>query len=376
MKHFMRNAIAAIFPLFFMTGCDEEANAPREAELPEVSILEMSPQPLVLTRQLQGRTSAPEIAEVRPQVNGIIHAKLFTEGSMVKEGQPLFQLETEVYASQLEQYVANLAVARSAQTAAWSKLNRAKKIITQHYISQQDYDDLNAAYQQAVANVKASEAQVKIARINLKYTTIVAPISGQIGRSNITVGALVTANQTDPLVTIQKINPIYFDFSQSGEDFLQLRREVDAGSVNAIPINVHMFLHDGTQYEQQGKLQFADATIDESTGSVSLRASFPNNKNYLIPGMFVRAQVDVGRRQNGFLIPQNLISRAANGDASVLAVNEKNQITSLPLSLGRTVGNHFIVESGILGGERVIKEGASGLESGTEVAIKAPSEKE
>ena len=376
MKHFMRNAIAAIFPLFFMTGCDEEANAPREAELPEVSILEMSPQPLVLTRQLQGRTSAPEIAEVRPQVNGIIHAKLFTEGSMVKEGQPLFQLETEVYASQLEQYVANLAVARSAQTAAWSKLNRAKKIITQHYISQQDYDDLNAAYQQAVANVKASEAQVKIARINLKYTTIVAPISGQIGRSNITVGALVTANQTDPLVTIQKINPIYFDFSQSGEDFLQLRREVDAGSVNAIPINVHMFLHDGTQYEQQCKLQFADATIDESTGSVSLRASFPNNKNYLIPGMFVRAQVDVGRRQNGFLIPQNLISRAANGDASVLAVNEKNQITSWPLSVGRTVGNQFIVESGILGGERVIKEGASGLESGTEVAIKAPSEKE
>lgn len=376
MKYFMRNAIAVTFPLFFMTGCDEEANAPHEAELPEVSILEMSPQPLVLTRQLQGRTSAPEIAEVRPQVNGIIHAKLFTEGSMVKEGQPLFQLETEVYASQLEQYVANLAVARSAQTAAGSKLNRAKKIIAQHYISQQDYDDLNAAYQQAVANVKASEAQVKSARINLKYTTIVAPISGQIGRSNITVGALVTANQTDPLVTIQKINPIYFDFSQSGEDFLQLRREVDAGSVNAIPINVHMFLHDGTRYEQQGKLQFADATIDESTGSVSLRASFPNNKNHLIPGMFVRAQVDVGRRENGFLIPQNLISRAANGDASVLAVNEKNQITSLPLSLGRTVGNQFIVESGILGGERVIKEGASGLESGTEVAIKAPSGKE
>lgn len=376
MRFFMRNAITAFFPLFFIVGCNDEVAEPDETGLPEVSVLEIYPQPLVLTRQLQGRTSAPEIAEVRPQVNGIIHSKLFTEGSMVKEGQPLFQLETEVYASLLDQYVANLAVARSAQTAAGSKLNRAKKIISQHYISQQDYDDLNAAYQQAVASVKASEAQVQSAKINLKYTTIVAPISGQIGRSNITVGALVTANQTDPLVTIQSINPIYFDFSQSGEDFLQLRREVDSGSVNAIPVSVHMFLHDGTGYEQQGELQFADATINESTGSVSLRASFPNSQNYLIPGMFVRAQVDVGRRENGFLIPQNLITRAANGDASVLAVNEKNQVTSLPLSLGRTVGNQFIVESGFSGGERVITEGASDLESGTEVAIKESPEKE
>lgn len=359
---------------FFVLGCDEAQTTPPAAP-PEVETLVMIPEPVTLTRDLQGRTVAPEIAPIRPQVNGIVEKKLFTEGAIVKAGQPLFLLQKEVYQSALDQAEADLKQAQAARMAARLQYQRAQKLIAKNYISKQDYDNLKAALQQADASVAATSAAVEAARINLRYTTITSPIDGQIGRSNITVGALLSANQEEALVTVRRLDPMYVDMTQSGDDFLALRRAVDDGSMESVNIITHLLLQDGTQYEYVGKLQFADVAVDESTGAVSLRAAYPNPERYLLPGMFVRTRVEIGRREQGILVPQQAVQRTAAGEPVVMVVDDDNKVRSVALVLNRSVGNAWLVDKGLTGGERLIIGAPSGLREGSEVRVSSLSER-
>lgn len=354
---------------FLTLGCDDTQAPASAAAPPEVETLLLVPEPVTLTRDLQGRTVAPEIAEIRPQVNGIVEKKLFTEGAMVKAGQPLFLLQKEVYQSALDQAQANLQQAQAAREAARLQYQRAQQLISKNYISKQDYDNLRATLQQADSNVAANEAAVDAAQINLRYTTITSPIDGQIGRSGITVGALLTANQDEALVTVRRLDPMYVDMTQSSDDFLALRRAVDNGSVEPVNIITYLLLQDGTQYEYVGKLQFADVAVDESTGAVSLRAAYPNPERYLLPGMFVRTRVEIGRREQGILVPQQAVQRTAAGEPVVMVVDDDNKVRSVSLVLNRTVGNSWLVDKGLKGGERLITGGPSGLREGSEVRI-------
>lgn len=353
-------------------GCDDTPQAP-SALPPEVETLVLVPEPITLTRDLQGRTVAPEIAQIRPQVNGIVEKKLFTEGALVKAGQPLFLLQKEVYQSALDQAEADLKQAQAARQAARLQYQRAQQLIGKNYISKQDYDNLRAALQQADSSVAANEAAVEAARINLRYTTITSPIDGQIGRSSITVGALLTANQETALVTVRRLDPMYVDMTQSGDDFLALRRAVDDGRMEPVNIITHLLLQDGTQYEYVGKLQFADVAVDESTGAVSLRAAYPNPERYLLPGMFVRTRVEIGRREKGILIPQQAVQRTATGEPVVMVVDDNNKVRSVSLVLNRSVGNAWLVDKGLSGGEKLIVSGPSGLREGSEVRVSALS---
>ncbi len=357
---------------FSVLGCDNAPQAP-SASLPEVETLLLVAQPITLTRDLQGRTVAPEIAQIRPQVNGIVEKKLFTEGAIVKAGQPLFQLQKEVYQSALDQAQADLKQAQAARLAARLQYQRAQQLIGKNYISKQDYDNLRAALQQADSTVAANEAAVEAAQINLRYTTITSPIDGQIGRSGITVGALLTANQETALVTVRRLDPMYVDMTQSGDDFLELRRAVDDGSMTPVNIITHLLLQDGTQYEYVGKLQFADVAVDESTGAVSLRAAYPNPERYLLPGMFVRTRVEIGRREKGILIPQQAVQRTATGEPVVMVVDDNNKVRTVALVLNRSVGNTWLVDKGLSGGERLIVSGPSSLREGSEVRVSSLS---
>lgn len=359
---------------FFVLGCDEAQTTPPAAP-PEVETLVVIPEPVTLTRDLQGRTVAPEIAPIRPQVNGIVEKKLFSEGAIVKAGQPLFLLQKEVYQSALDQAEADLKQAQAARMAARLQYQRAQKLIAKNYISKQDYDNLKAALQQADASVAATSAAVEAARINLRYTTITSPIDGQIGRSNITVGALLSANQEEALVTVRRLDPMYVDMTQSGDDFLALRRAVDDGSMESVNIITHLLLQDGTQYEYVGKLQFADVAVDESTGAVSLRAAYPNPERYLLPGMFVRTRVEIGRREQGILVPQQAVQRTAAGEPVVMVVDDDNKVRSVALVLNRSVGNAWLVDKGLTGGERLIIGAPSGLREGSEVRVSSLSER-
>ncbi|NDJ56826.1 efflux RND transporter periplasmic adaptor subunit [Enterobacteriaceae bacterium 4M9] len=353
-------------------GCDDTQQAP-SALPPEVETLLLVPEPVTLTRDLQGRTVAPEIAQIRPQVNGIVEKKLFTEGAMVKAGQPLFLLQKEVYQTALDQAEADLKQTQAARLAARLQYQRAQQLIGKNYISKQDYDNLRATLQQADSSVAASEAAVQAAQINLRYTTITSPIDGQIGRSSITVGALLTANQETVLVTVRRLDPMYVDMTQSGDDFLALRRAVDDGSIAPVNIITHLLLQDGTQYEYVGKLQFADVAVDESTGAVSLRAAYPNPERYLLPGMFVRTRVEIGRRDKGILIPQQAVQRTATGAPVAMVVDNNSKVRSVSLVLNRSVGNSWLVDKGLAGGERLIINGPGGLREGSEVRISALS---
>jgi len=356
-----------------LIGCDKPADTPPLAAAPDVRVQTIAPTPVTITTELQGRTVAAEIAEIRPQVSGVVQSKLFAEGTKVKAGQPLFQLETETYRSAVAQAQANLKVSQAAVTAVKLNYQRAAPLIKQNHISKQDYDNLHASYLQAAATVEANQAQLNTAQINLRYTTITAPIEGQIGRSNVTVGALVTANQTDSMVTIRKLEPMYVDMAQAGDDYLALRRSLESGAVQPTSVTTSLIMPDGKYYEHKGTLQFTDIAIDESTGSIGLRASYPNPKNYLLPGMYVRTRVNLGQRENGILIPQQAVQRSAKGEASVLLVNDENKTVSQPVVISRSIGNQYLVDEGLTEGQRVIVGGLVGVKTDMSVTPVAVS---
>src|SRR5690554_2351108 len=352
-----------------ITACDSPAPAGAGVQGPmEVGVVTVTAADVPLVAELPGRTSAYRKAEVRPQVTGIIDKRLFTEGSEVKAGDQLYQIEPATYEAAHATAKAELARAEANMAAAQARENRYKDLVAAKAISQQDYDDALASLGQAKASIAAGKAAVQTARINLEFTKVVAPISGLIGKSSVTEGALVTSAQAQVLATIQQLDPIYVDVSQSADQLLQLRRQMIAGSVASVDeAKVRLLLEDGSYYEHEGTLQFSEVSVNETTGTVVLRALFPNPDRLLLPGMFVRTQVQEGLRSNAILVPQRGVTRDRTGSATALVVNNDGIVERRELKTLRTVGDQWLVEEGLAAGEQVIVEGLQKTKPGAPV---------
>lgn len=345
--------------LILLSGCGKKTSSGVQ-QPPEVAVVTIQSQQLAMTTELAGRTSANQMAEVRPQVGGIIQKRMFEEGTNVKAGQVLYQIDPAPYRAVLDNAKAGLGRSESNLSSVRLKAERMKELLADKAVSQQDYDDAAAALNQIKADIQFWQATVETAKINLKYTTITAPISGLIGKSNVTEGALVTASQPLALATIQKLDPMYVDVPQSTTDVLRLRRGVNEGRLDqnaASQKKVKLIMEDGTSYQMEGTLQFRDVSVDPTTGSVIVRIIFPNPKGTLLPGMFVRAVVQEGVNKNTILVPQQAVSRDPKGDAFVLTVDAANRVQHRALTLDRAIGDQWFVLSGLVPGDRVIVEG-------------------
>ena len=316
---------------------------------------------------LGGRTVAFESSEVRPQVNGVIRRRYFTEGSYVRQGQPLYQIDPSLYRAAVNQAQANVAAARATLDAAQVRANRYKPLAEMEAISKQDYTDAAAQARQARAAVAQNSAALDTARINLRYTSFPSPISGRIGRSLSTVGALVTANQADPLAVIQRLDPMYVDIQQSSADLTKLRRSVAQGGVDPGSTLVRLKLEDGSDYGYTGIVQFSEVMVNESTGTVTLRARFPNPQNVLLPGMFVQALFTQAVDPSVFLVPQAAVQRDIGGEAYVFLVGKGNKAERRKVVADRTYGTNWVVASGLNPGDKVITQGTNNLRSGAQL---------
>lgn len=318
---------------------------------------------------LSGRTVAFETSEVRPQVTGVIRRRLFTEGSLVKAGQPLFEIDPSLYRAAVNQAQANLASARASAEAASVKAERYRPLADMEAIAKQDYTDALSESRVARAAIAQNAATLDTAKINLRFTTVPAPITGRIGRSLVTVGALASATQTDPLAVIQRMDPIYVDMQQSATELTALRRQLAEGGVLPGSTEVKLQIDGGTTYSRTGTVQFSEVTVDQTTGTVTLRARFPNPDGILLPGMFVTAMFDQASDPNAILIPQNAVQRDFDGTAYVMLVGSDNKAVRRKVSAERTYGANAVVTSGIRKGDKVIVQGLNGLRQGA--AIKA-----
>ena len=341
-----------------------------------VGVIVAKTESVTLTTELTGRTSAHLVSEVRPQVNGIIKARLFQEGGFVRAGQALYQIDPATYQAAYNSAAAGLAQAQAAATAAKLKAERYKGLVEINAVSKQDNDDAQAASLQAAANVAAQKAAVDNARINLGYTKVLAPISGRIGKSAVTPGALVTASQATPLATVQDLSTVYVDLTQSSAEVLKLRAALNAGQVGRSgSAQVTLKLEDGSTYPISGRLEFSDVTVDPTTGSVGLRATFNNPDGVLLPGMYVRAILGVGVANGGMLIPQAAVSRDPKGNATVFVVGAKGA-EPRQIVTTQTVGDKWLVTSGLKAGDQVIVEGLQKVRPGAPVkaaVITAPA---
>lgn len=348
---------------FVITGCKQNPSsggASSTGSPPEVGVVTITTAPVTLTMELSGRISPHLIAEVRPQVEGIIQKRLFAEGSDVKAGQVLYQIDPAAYRAASANAKAALARAEANLVPARLKAERFQELVAINAVSRQDYDDASAMFKQAEAEVAANQAVVEAARINLDYTSVKAPISGRIGRSTVTGGALVTANQAAPLATIQQLDPVYVDVTQSSAELLRLKRNLANGELkgnDAGQAKVKLLLEDGSSYPQEGMLKFSEVTVDQSTGSVTLRALFPNPNQLLLPGMFVRAIVQEGVSEQAILVPQRGVTRNPKGEAMVMVVGAEEKVELRLIKVSRTVGNNWLVSEGLKAGDRVILEG-------------------
>ena len=350
--------VSAVALATLLSGCNkEEATAPA-AQAPQVGVVTLQPQAFTLTSELPGRTSAYRVAEVRPQVNGIILKRLFKEGSEVKAGQQLYQIDPAVYEANLANAQANLQATRSLA-------DRYKQLIDEQAVSRQEYDDANAKRLQA-------EASLKSAQIDLRYTKVMAPISGRIGRSSVTEGALVSNGQTNAMATIQQLDPIYVDVTQSSAELLKLRRDLEGGQLQKAGENaakVQLILEDGSTFAQEGRLEFSEVSVDETTGSVTLRAVFPNPDHTLLPGMFVHARLQAGVNANAILAPQQGVTRDLKGTPTAMVVNQQNKVELRQLKASRTLGSDWLIEEGLNPGDRLITEGLQYVRPGVEVKV-------
>ena len=333
----------------------------------QVGFVVVQPTSVPHQTELGGRTVAVETSEVRPQVNGLIRRRYFTEGSTVRQGQPLFQIDPSLYQAAVNQAAANLASARASADAAQARANRYRPLAEIEAVSKQDYTDAAAQARAARAGVAQTGAALRTAQINLKYTSIPAPISGRIGRSLFTVGALVTANQADPLAVIQRADPIYVDIQQSSADLLTLKRALAAGGVTPGSTQVRLKLENGSDYGFTGTAQFSEQIVDQSTGTVTLRARFPNPRGELLPGMFVQALFTQAVDSNVFLVPQPALQRDIGGDAFVWVVGPGNKAERRKVVATRTYGANWVVTSGLSGGAQVITQGTANLKSGAPI---------
>jgi membrane fusion protein (multidrug efflux system) len=341
---------------------DQQQGGPVEA-----GVVVLQPQTTALTVELPGRTSAIETSDVRPQVSGIVQARLFTEGSDVRRGQVLYQIDPATYRAALAQAQGQLANARAGLTSARLKAERYADLVKINAVSRQDADDARAAYQQASAAVQQAQASVQTAAINLGYTRVKAPIGGRIGASTVTRGALVTADQATALTTIQRTDQMYVDIVQSAAEFMNLKRGLQSGQLSDGGVAVRLKLDDGSDYAMTGRLQFTDVTVDQSTGSVTLRAIFPNPQGVLLPGLYVKAVVTQGAQPNAILAPQIGVSRDLQGRPIAMVVNAQGKAEERRLQTGPTIGDKWLVLSGLRAGDRLIVEGLQKVQPGAPV---------
>jgi membrane fusion protein (multidrug efflux system) len=338
-----------------------DSKAPDSARpAPQVTVLTLKPQNFVIKTILPGRTAPTLIAEVRPQVTGIVQSRIFTEGAEVKAGSLLYRLDPATYQAAYDSARAAVAKAEASVQTARRNVERNKELVAIKFVSQQAYDDAVTTLRQSEADLAAAKAAAEAARINLAYTSVMAPIGGRIGKSTVTPGALVTANQPTPLVTIQQMNPMYVDITQSSTEALRLRRAMASGELKRAredAARVTLQLEDGTNYAHEGILQFSDVTVDASTGAITLRALFPNPEGILLPNLYVRATLEEGLRENAILVPQQAVTRDPKGQAIAMVVGPEGKVEARPLKTTRTVGSDWLVDSGLRAGDRVIVEG-------------------
>lgn len=373
----MRVKLALIALAVLLAGCNDNQKAASNAPkgLPSVSVISLERKSVPISSDLAGRTVAVNTAEIRPQVSGLIKDRVYTEGTDIKKGDLLYEIDPATYDAAYQSAVATLARAKAAQENAEVKTDRLKKLADQHAGSIQDYDDALLALDQANADIAAANAAILTAKINLDRTKITAPIDGRIDRSAVNIGALVTAEQTTALTTIRQLDPIYVEVTEPSQKLLEFRRATSNGSLTPVkePV-VDLTLEDGSAYPHTGKLQFAEASISETSGTVIVRAVFPNPEHLLLPGMYVRAKIEEGTIRNSYLVPQRAVDRTADGAAVAKVVASDGKVAQRTLTIDRSNGTNWVVTDGIKDGDQLIVEGGAHADVGkpvkaTEVAI-------
>ena len=364
---------AGVAAILLLAGCNEQkaaqSNAP--AVKTEVSAMALHPQSVAITAELPGRTAAYLIAEVRPQVGGIIRSRNFKEGSEVNAGDVLYEIDPASYQASYDSATAALQKAEGAVPSAQSKVDRYKSLTAQDAVSKQNLDDALSTLAQANADVASARAALETARINLDYTKMRAPIGGRVDASAVTVGALVTAEQTTALTTIRQLDPINVDVTQSSTNLLEFRRAIADGRLKTSGdnVSVHLTLEDGSQYKQTGKLEFAESSVAEAVGTITVRAVFPNPDRVLLPGMYVRATIQEGIAENSFLVPQRAVTRNTKGEPIAMFVTADGKVSQRVLKVERSIGNSWLVNKGISDGDRVVVEGVQRIRDGQEVNV-------
>jgi membrane fusion protein (multidrug efflux system) len=373
----MARALRIAWPLLLtvsaitLAGCDKKrtTQAPPAAPV-QVGVVTLKAQSVALTTELPGRTTAFLTADVRPQVSGLVTRRIFIEGAEVKAGEQLYQIDPATYQAAYDSAVATLAHNQAALASARAKSARYRPLAAAQAVSRQDYDDAVASAGEAAADIGTAQASIEQARINLGYTKVTSPISGRIGRSSVTPGALVTANQTTVLATVTQLDPIYVDVTQPATTLLRLRQELAAGKLQASGPNqakVELILEDGSKYPVPGTLQFSEVTVDQGTGTVLLRAIFPNADHSLLPGLYVRAELQEGVDDKGLLVPQQGVAHNTHGDPTVLVVDKDNKAALKIVQTSRTFGDKWIVTGGLAAGDRVIVDGLQKVRPGAVV---------
>ncbi|EDU3831686.1 multidrug efflux RND transporter periplasmic adaptor subunit AcrA [Salmonella enterica subsp. enterica serovar Worthington] len=354
-----------------LTGCDDKQDQQGGQQMPEVGVVTLKTEPLQITTELPGRTVAYRIAEVRPQVSGIILKRNFVEGSDIEAGVSLYQIDPATYQATYDSAKGDLAKAQAAANIAELTVKRYQKLLGTQYISKQEYDQALADAQQATAAVVAAKAAVETARINLAYTKVTSPINGRIGKSSVTEGALVQNGQASALATVQQLDPIYVDVTQSSNDFLRLKQELANGSLKQEngKAKVDLVTSDGIKFPQSGTLEFSDVTVDQTTGSITLRAIFPNPDHTLLPGMFVRARLQEGTKPTALLVPQQGVTRTPRGDATVLVVGADNKVETRQIVASQAIGDKWLVTDGLKAGDRVVVSGLQKVRPGAQVKV-------
>jgi membrane fusion protein (multidrug efflux system) len=355
--------------LLALCGCNSGSPSASAPPPQDVGYVTLQPQKVTLVTELPGRTSPYRIADVRPQVNGVLQKRFFVEGATVQEGDQLYQIDPAPYQAAYDSAAATLAHAQAALTIAKLLAERDKSMVASHAVSKQDYDNAVSAEQQAEADVASGQAAVETAHVNLVYTKVLSPITGRTGRS-VTEGALVTANQTTALVTVQQLDPIYVDIPESTASMLRLKRELESGQItnsSGEEAPVTLTLEDGSTYDQPGQLKFSEVTVDEGTGSVILRAEFPNPKQLLLPGMFVTAHLQEGTVENAILAPQVGITHNQKGDPTAMVITPENRVELRVIKTDRAIGDKWLVSDGLKAGDRLIVDGLQKVHPGATV---------
>jgi membrane fusion protein, multidrug efflux system len=365
----------AFFPLTFLfalalAACGGGQEGAGKTPTPEAGFVKVHGETFTITSELPGRTTPYQVAQVRPQVNGMIEERLFKEGDEVEKGDPLYKIDDRLYKADVASARADLARAEATLKSTRLRAERFERLLEMNAVSQQEYDEAEAALGENRAQVAAARAALESARTNLDYTTLEAPISGRIGRSSVTAGALVTANQAEAMATIRQLDPIYVDLTQSARDLRRLREALENGELEKIgedEARVTLLMEDGGEYKHEGVLQFSEYAVEESTGSVTLRALFPNPDDDLLPGMFVRAKLPEGERSDAILVPQKGVARDSTGQATAMVINENDQVERRNVTTERAVGNRWLIAEGLSSGDRLIVEGLQKIQPGMTV---------